>query len=423
MVWNINIRVFFSIIGLFVLLQLVVVGGFLYASNHFYNQWVENCREYQQVTGKINKAQQQIISRTRLARQYAVTGKQQYLDDYRALVTDELFFQLFESFSFSDSEQAWLNNSANLAKQLVEIETTVFDMVPTSLSPAVVQLFTGDYYQAQDSIARQLSALTTSIENRYQSKNTSLQMMLDKLNFYIIVALVVFITITVLILITMHKKILRPISYLTQTIETMWRGEKLEKRVFYKDEIGFLARQFYSMKDYMDENYRDLEIMSFQDALTGLYNRRYFFQAAEQSLQTAKRNKQQICLLMTDLDYFKSVNDIHGHLVGDEVLRHVSSIIAGTVRESDICARFGGEEFIVLLQNTVASGAVTIAEKIRANIENSPYVSGDLTLNLTISIGVSQIGNEKGGINMTLDNADKALYQAKNSGRNRVCLI
>jgi diguanylate cyclase (GGDEF)-like protein len=177
------------------------------------------------------------------------------------------------------------------------------------------------------------------------------------------------------------------------------------------------------MKDYMDENYRDLEIMSFQDALTGLYNRRYFFQAAEQSLQTAKRNKQQICLLMTDLDYFKSVNDIHGHLVGDEVLRHVSSIIAGTVRESDICARFGGEEFIVLLQNTVASGAVTIAEKIRANIENSPYVSGDLTLNLTISIGVSQIGNEKGGINMTLDNADKALYQAKNSGRNRVCLI
>ena len=124
-------------------------------------------------------------------------------------------------------------------------------------------------------------------------------------------------------------------------------------------------------------------------------------------------------MLICDVDHFKAVNDMRGHLVGDEALKHVANLIRESIRESDVCARFGGEEFIVLLNNADVDVGVGIGEKIRSNIEKTPCEHKGVDLHLTISIGAAELGKD-GDINDAIDRADKALYDAKNSGRNRV---
>lgn len=218
-----------------------------------------------------------------------------------------------------------------------------------------------------------------------------------------------------------RKKMLLPVRYLSEDMEKIQNNIPAEKRVFYQDEIGGLAERFYAMKAQMEENYRNLEKISFTDALTGLYNRRYFVQVARQQMQMSIRTKHPLCILIADVDHFKSINDTYGHLIGDEALKHAANMVRGSVRESDICARFGGEEFIVLLNNTSLENGAVLAEKMRAALEKTPCKTEADTLRMTISIGVSEIKPEEGGVNDAINFADRALYDAKSSGRNKVC--
>ena len=209
--------------------------------------------------------------------------------------------------------------------------------------------------------------------------------------------------------------------YLSRDIEKIQNNGAADKRVFYNDEIGFLTEQVYAMKERMEEKYRSLEEISFTDSLTGLYNRHYFFQVARQQVQIAMRSRHPICVIIGDVDHFKSINDTYGHLIGDDALKHAANIVRGGVRESDICARFGGEEFIVLLNNSKLENSVAIGEKIRAAMEKLPCTTEAAVLKMTISLGVSEINPENGEINDAINRADRALYEAKNSGRNKVC--
>jgi len=159
------------------------------------------------------------------------------------------------------------------------------------------------------------------------------------------------------------------------------------------------------------------------DHLTGVSNRGYFMVQAELELSRAVRYGKQLSLYMLDIDYFKKVNDSYGHKIGDLVLIKLAEVCRQTLREVDIIGRVGGEEFVILLPETDLIVATDVAERLKESIANSkvPLESG-LPLHFTVSIGVTSLVSKDDNLDVLLNLADKALYEAKENGRNRVCV-
>jgi len=161
------------------------------------------------------------------------------------------------------------------------------------------------------------------------------------------------------------------------------------------------------------------------DALTGLKNRRYFDQRIYGEVALSKRYKHPLTLMLLDIDYFKKVNDSYGHLVGDEVLKNLSRLILETVRDSDIVARYGGEEIVIITPNTTKQEAQLLAERIRSSVEKTTMaLVGTATeiVQITVSIGICSLSPVITDQEALLEETDKALYAAKKYGRNRVTL-
>ncbi|MCX8007451.1 MAG: sensor domain-containing diguanylate cyclase, partial [Coriobacteriia bacterium] len=158
------------------------------------------------------------------------------------------------------------------------------------------------------------------------------------------------------------------------------------------------------------------------DELTGLYNYRYLQQRLDEEITRARRYKKTLSFLMIDVDDFKRVNDTHGHLVGDSVLRELGEIMKATVREVDVVVRYGGEEFSVLLPETDAAGAFIVAEKIRENVAMHRFrdEDGEATIRVTVSVGVANMPVHADDKESLLRAADDAVYYAKESGKDRV---
>ncbi|MDD2929768.1 MAG: sensor domain-containing diguanylate cyclase, partial [Sideroxydans sp.] len=169
---------------------------------------------------------------------------------------------------------------------------------------------------------------------------------------------------------------------------------------------------------------RELERRAQTDVLTGLNNRRHLYELAEQEWHRAKRYGKPLAVLMLDVDHFKRTNDTYGHYAGDAVLRKLSEVCLHTLREIDIIGRFGGEEFVILMPETVAVHALEAAERLRLALASAevPIDSGE-KLRFTVSIGVTCMSVEDANIDALLKRADLAMYQAKNAGRNQVSLI
>ncbi|MCD8513732.1 MAG: GGDEF domain-containing protein, partial [Nitrincola sp.] len=165
-----------------------------------------------------------------------------------------------------------------------------------------------------------------------------------------------------------------------------------------------------------------LEALSHQantDALTGKMNRRALNNALAELIVKGERRKTVFSLLMMDIDFFKAINDNHGHDVGDKALQHVANRISSQLREGDLCARYGGEEFVVLLPNTATDEAMQVAERIRAEVESSPLNLPKQPITLSIGVATYQPGMDAEKL---LKAADKEVYRAKESGRNQVRL-
>lgn len=167
-----------------------------------------------------------------------------------------------------------------------------------------------------------------------------------------------------------------------------------------------------------------LEVLAHTDSLTMVLNRRALTVRLTSELERARRYDSVLTLLMVDLDNFKLVNDTHGHLAGDEVLREVAALLQHAVRTMDVVARYGGEEFVVVLPETSLAGATTFAERLRENVEAAGFAgSFGEPLKLTASIGVSSYPSTAvETVDELFARADEALYRAKADGRNRVCL-
>jgi len=182
-----------------------------------------------------------------------------------------------------------------------------------------------------------------------------------------------------------------------------------------KAETEKLARELRSSNQKLRE-------LASKDSLTNLYNHRAFQELTDVELRKTIRHHHSISLIMFDLDHFKAVNDKYGHLAGDAVLRAVSSKIAGLVRYTDVLGRYGGDEFILVLPETDLKGAVVLAERIRNYVEKMEISVNGSTLRVTLSMGIATCspGTANCRKETLIDAADKALYQAKTTGRNKI---
>jgi diguanylate cyclase (GGDEF)-like protein len=160
---------------------------------------------------------------------------------------------------------------------------------------------------------------------------------------------------------------------------------------------------------------------AFIDDVTDLYNARYLLAAIDREVSRAQRYGLELSLLFLDLDFFKRVNDRHGHIVGSNVLRELGQILLGCVRSIDTVGRYGGDEFTILLVDTGASGALHVAERIGRTVAETEFGKRHgLKLNVTVSIGTSTYPGDGTTWQQLLDHADKAMYLAKARGRNQV---
>jgi len=158
------------------------------------------------------------------------------------------------------------------------------------------------------------------------------------------------------------------------------------------------------------------------DELTGLLNRRSYIERTEIAFSKSIRHKQPLSLMMLDIDYFKKINDKFGHLVGDLTLKAFSNSVAKLIRTEDLLARVGGEEFIIVMENLSIDNALILAERIRSEIDNLLINASGHQIKLTVSIGLASMISDDHSLELLQHRCDKALYQAKNSGRNRVKL-
>ena len=195
------------------------------------------------------------------------------------------------------------------------------------------------------------------------------------------------------------------------------------------DERELLARisnmvRLKAMHDDVHRAKERLERLAVRDELTGLYNYRYLHSRMNEEFKRAERYRDPLACAMMDIDEFKKVNDTHGHDVGDEVLREVAKRLRGAVREIDVVARYGGEEFLLVLPSTHFTGALTVADRVWQAIRRDTIAVSDLRLPITISIGVALYpSRDVKSKDQLIKAADRALYQAKDDGRDTICVF
>jgi diguanylate cyclase (GGDEF)-like protein len=214
---------------------------------------------------------------------------------------------------------------------------------------------------------------------------------------------------------------------LGSTNGTFCNGIRVDRRELTDGDkimVGSTTILKFTYHDYLDEVFqRQMYESALRDGLTKVFNKKYFTDYLEKEFAYAARHNSPLALIFLDIDFFKRINDNYGHPAGDFVLAELSQMMVNLVRTEDVLARFGGEEFTVLCRGTDLGGSKIVAERLRRAVEARAFTFGGKTIPVTISLGIAAIPDS--GINdhsAFLAAADKALYEAKRTGRNRVCL-
>jgi diguanylate cyclase (GGDEF)-like protein len=233
----------------------------------------------------------------------------------------------------------------------------------------------------------------------------------------------------------MGRSIVTPLNSLIAAADGIARDDlTVQLRGAPSGEIGHLTRVFNMMTDRLRRSHTELqaanrslqvqnqllETLAVTDSLTGLYNRKKLGDFLADQFARFRRNHRPFAVLMLDLDHFKSINDNHGHVAGDEILADVAAILKQSVRSIDHVARYGGEEFVVVLVETASDAALDIAERIRSVVEIPRLGASNKLVSVTVSVGVAQSREGDNGPEEALARADHALYEAKRAGRNQV---
>jgi diguanylate cyclase (GGDEF)-like protein len=185
--------------------------------------------------------------------------------------------------------------------------------------------------------------------------------------------------------------------------------------------VGSTIFKFLSGADVEAQYHEEIYRLTIVDGLTQVHNKRYLYEALERELIRARRHNRLATVLMFDIDHFKRINDLHGHLAGDFVLKELARLVQSRIRRDEVFARYGGEEFCIILPETMLDGGVELGERLRQQIQDHVFVFQQDKIKVTISIGCAVLTDEDRNAGELLKRADERLYEAKNSGRNRVC--
>jgi len=185
--------------------------------------------------------------------------------------------------------------------------------------------------------------------------------------------------------------------------------------------VGPTIFKFFSGEDVEAQYHEEIYRLTIMDGLTQIYNARYLYEALEREIIRGRRHERDLSVLMFDIDHFKRINDVHGHLAGDHVLKELARIVQQRVRRDEVFARYGGEEFALILPETPLDGATSLAETLRARVEEHLFVFQADNIKVTISIGAAQLVESDKAASDLIKRADELLYTAKRGGRNKVC--
>jgi two-component system, cell cycle response regulator len=206
---------------------------------------------------------------------------------------------------------------------------------------------------------------------------------------------------------------------------TYCNDEQITREVVLKNgdrvKVGPTIFKYFSGADVEAQYHEEIYRMTIIDGLTQIYNKRYLYEALERELIRGRRHERELCILMFDIDHFKRINDVHGHLAGDYVLKEVARVVQARIRRDEVFARYGGEEFAIILPETPISGAAALAETLRQKVADYSFVFQADSIKVTISLGAAMMEDGDRTASDLIKRADEKLYQAKRTGRNRVC--
>ncbi len=207
---------------------------------------------------------------------------------------------------------------------------------------------------------------------------------------------------------------------------TYCNDDQITREVVLKNgdrvKIGPTIFKYFSGADVEAQYHEEIYRMTIIDGLTQIYNKRYLYEALEREIIRGRRHERELCILMFDIDHFKRINDVHGHLAGDYVLKEVARVVQARIRRDEVFARYGGEEFAIILPETPISGATALAETLRQKVADHSFVFQADSIKVTISLGAALMEEGDRTAADLIKRADEKLYQAKRTGRNRVCV-
>lgn len=242
---------------------------------------------------------------------------------------------------------------------------------------------------------------------------------LAKLHWLTFVGVLVNVLCAVFIGLTVGAGIVRRIARLSKKAKLIGNYDVNVLKSRQGDEIDDLIESFNIMEQTLKGAIEKEKSEARTDFLSGLPNRRALIESAEQQISLARRWGVDISFAIIDIDHFKKINDTYGHEVGDEVIKAVGGILKSFARTSDMCSRWGGEEFVVAMPKTDLQGAIAFAERFRSRTKELKVLAGNQLVTVNVSIGVAQLGLDE-SFSECVKRSDEALYQAKESGRNCV---
>jgi len=374
------------------------------------------------VVGHINWLSTQLSLKAVAALQYAVTGDKEFLTmgaECRKQVDSEIK-EVERLYAGVPADKKNVEAISDVAASLSTVCDNVLALKGSeredmsSLQCPTVKERWQKFLKARDNLLTSEQARQNAITSKLPEKRRELEQLT-------LLGVAVNLVIAVTLMQILGSGIVRRIKVLTMNSKLLAEGKPLSGTVKEcNDEITVLDKAFRSMAHDLDEAMEREALQARTDHLTGLSNRRAFYETLDHFVALGRRTNGPISLLICDIDHFKTINDRFGHCVGDEAIVAVADAIRSIVRKSDFAARWGGEEFILGMPNTDEVGAATLGERLRIAVSSISLPTKAGEIHFTASIGLAVFTEAHEDIEECIQRADGALYRAKNLGRDRV---